>query len=337
MATEPPRLDDTLARQVLIENRLIDASRDVSFQELGGGVSSVVLLAAAPDRSFVLKQPQPRFAVRDEWLVDTDRIASEVEFVRLVGQRLGPGAVMPVLAFDEERRVAVFAAAPPNWTSWKQRLLKGQVDVRLAAAAGDWLGRAHALGELRELRGRMDHPRLFDQQRLDPYYRTTAARLPEAREALLGLIEDFGRRADLVHGDFSPKNILTDGSAITVIDHEVVTRGDAAFDTAFLLNHLILKAVHLPARREELLAAARAARDAYDDRRGGDDDLWRRTMAHLAGLQLARAHGKSPAEYLTSDERKVVTRFGLDLVRRPAADLDQALDRLPEALTGRDL
>ena len=41
----------------------------------------------------------------------------------------------------------------------------------------------------------------------------------------------------LVHGDFSPKNVLV-GDGIWVIDFEVAHFGDPVFDVAYMLNHL---------------------------------------------------------------------------------------------------
>ena len=50
-----------------------------------------------------------------------------------------------------------------------------------------------------------------------------------------------------MHGDYSPKNMLVRGENIFLIDFEVVHWGDPAFDAAFLMNHLFLKAFHQPA------------------------------------------------------------------------------------------
>src|SRR6185436_18208555 len=82
----------------------------------------------------------------------------------------------------------------------------------------------------------------FDQLRLDPYYRFTASRHPDLRDAFEEAIALARRPLAMVHGDFSPKNLLVgnDGSVL-LIDFEVVHYGDPAFDAAFLLNHLLLK------------------------------------------------------------------------------------------------
>ena len=69
----------------------------------------------------------------------------------------------------------------------------------------------------------------------------------------------------LVHGDFSPKNILADGGDVVLLDCEVAHWGDPRFDLAFCLSHLSLKAMRRgadaartsPTQRKRFLAAYR--------------------------------------------------------------------------------
>ena len=61
------------------------------------------------------------------------------------------------------------------------------------------------------------------------------------------------RRVSLVHGDWSPKNILVlKVSNVLAIDFECIHFGDPSFDAAFLLNHLLLKTFHGIAGAEDL-------------------------------------------------------------------------------------
>ena len=46
-------------------------------------------------------------------------------------------------------------------------------------------------------------------------------------------------------------------------------------------------------------------------------------MGHVACLMLARVDGKSPAEYLTADERAQVRKFGDLLLSSPPGKLDE--------------
>ncbi|MGB3437670.1 MAG: phosphotransferase, partial [Actinophytocola sp.] len=117
----------------------------------------------------------------------------------------------------------------------------------------------------------------------------------------------------LIHGDYSPKNILVrrGGSDpdVTVLDWEVACAGDPVFDLAFLLTHLVAKSVHLPARTEELRAACALFAGTY----GPVDDDW---LARVLGATLlARVDGLSPLPYLDEQRRAQVRTLGTALVR----------------------
>ena len=103
----------------------------------------------------------------------------------------------------------------------------------------------------------------FDELRIDPYYRTVASRRPELGAAIDGFIT--GMQAShlcLVHGDYSPKNVLV-GGGLWVIDFEVAHYGDPAFDVAFMLSHLLLKRLHQPWASAELGRCAEEFWGAY--------------------------------------------------------------------------
>ena len=58
---------------------------------------------------------------------------------------------------------------------------------------------------------------------------------------------------ELVHGDFSPKNILIHENRLVLLDHEVIHWGDPAFDVAFCLKHFFLKCLWTPAAGRRFL------------------------------------------------------------------------------------
>ncbi|MGH9455388.1 MAG: phosphotransferase family protein, partial [Terriglobia bacterium] len=143
--------------------------------------------------------------------------------------------------------------------------------------------------------------------RIDPYYRTTAGRRPDVAPAIRDLMQDSWQiRASLVHGDYSPKNILVQEGRIFLIDFEVVHWGDPAFDSGFLLNHLLLKAIYRPQFASLYLDAAGKFWNALvNGMRSADDAGFElMTVRHLGALMLARIDGKSPVEYIESEETK---------------------------------
>ena len=175
---------------------------------------------------------------------------------------------------------------------------------------------------------------VFDQLRIDPYYRTTASRHPELRREFDDLIgTSLEIRTSLVHGDYSPKNMLVRGDNIFLIDFEVVHWGDPSFDAAFLLNHLFLKAFHQPAASRQFIALV------YDfwktllaalgpEAAAGFEAM---TLRHLGGLMLARIDGKSPVEYIQDEltkerVRKAATRI---LVEGPRSSRRRGMEIVP--------
>ena len=187
--------------------------------------------------------------------------------------------------------------------------------VAQTASVGYWMGQPFAGQGLMTDALRAILPFVFDELRLDPYYRFTAARFPEFAPHLDRLIADCRNRAvSLVHGDWSPKNLLVHDGDVTAIDFEVVHFGNPAFDTGFLINHLLLKSIHRPELAGGYERCAAEFWRAYDPK---EYWLWDSTMAQLGGLMLARVAGKSPAEYLTGPQKATAWRVAAAIIRNP--------------------
>ncbi|MGH8940498.1 MAG: phosphotransferase, partial [Actinomycetes bacterium] len=128
---------------------------------------------------------------------------------------------------------------------------------------------------------------------------------------------------------FSPKNVLVGDSDLWVIDFEVAHYGDPAFDLAFLLSHLLLKAVHRPVDAVLFGECAMTFGEAY---RGCVPPPlrpeWPYVLGHTGCLLLARVAGKSPAEYLDPAGRSVAHELGRRLLVDPPSTIERAYDRL---------
>jgi 5-methylthioribose kinase len=308
---------------------LLAPGASAEVRALGGGVSNVVLEARAVDLAVVTKQALPRLRVADEWLATPERVLTEAAALDLAG-RLTPGRVPAVLDVDPDALIITIQRAPDGWTDWKQQLLAGRADPDVAATVGGVLGAWHRrTWDAAGVAERFGDLTAFEQLRVDPYYRTVQRRRPEVAEAIGARIQRMAEtRRCLVHGDFSPKNVLlADASDLWVVDAEVAHYGDPAFDTGFLLTHLLLKSIHRPAGRTAYERCAQAFWTAYDEAPGGHAPL-DDTIGHLAALVLSRVHGKSPAEYLDGDGRARAHELGESLLLRPAGSLDEVWERL---------
>ncbi|MGH9524671.1 MAG: phosphotransferase family protein, partial [Terriglobales bacterium] len=262
------------------------------------------------------------------------RSLREAEALQLLSSDLPDGAVPRVFLVDSENFLFVMSAAPKETRNWKELLLKGTIDLKTAECVG--IIHASLIGaswKSPDWEVRFGDVTVFDQLRLDPYYRATARVHPDLTAFFDTLIEDtLDRRVCLVHGDWSPKNFLVRGSVPMALDFEVAHYGNPAFDAAFLLNHLLLKSFH----RREFLEAYLAAADRYWaglTQRLPSDTGWfeQATVRHQAGLMLARVDGKSPVEYLNANTRSTVRAFAQDLIQHPPAKLSETFERARNA------
>jgi len=342
MSDEGPLLSPHNAGEYLASQGFLHEGEEISVHALGGGVSNIVLLVewtGNPDRRWVIKQSLGKLRVKDDWRSHRSRIYREAESLQELRPVLGPAALPEVIHQDRAKFLYIMTAAPAGSQVWKDSLLARRADSAVARNAGLLLAKminaSHGDDDLAE---QFLDRTVFDQLRLDPYYRTAAARHPE----LLGQFEDLIQtslaiRTSLVHGDYSPKNMLVRGENIFLIDFEVVHWGDPSFDAAFLVNHLLLKAFHLPVASRQFLGLV--------------DEFWRTLLAalapeaatgfeamtvrHLGGLMLARIDGKSPVEYIQDDKTKDRVRRAARriLVERPlllAEAVEMAQREMPE-------
>ncbi|HEY2557209.1 MAG TPA: phosphotransferase [Diaminobutyricibacter sp.] len=318
---------------------LLRAGESVAHvQLLEGGVSGTVYrVATSEGREFVVKRALEQLNVADDWHADPARAIHEAHAIQAL-HALTPKNVPELFDADVETNTITMEAAPADWLTWKHRLLAPD-----ASPAIDHVAIARSLATALAVwqRTALHHPALqvpfadkslFEALRVDPFHRAIRRVHPNLAAAIDESIDELEQVAlTLVHGDFSPKNVLVPpaaGQEPWVIDFEVVHVGHPVFDVAFLSSHLIMKSIHLPARRREI----DGTRAAFLARYEADVDGVLRTAAtaslgrHTACLLLARVDGKSPASYLTADERDTVRSLAIDVLA--SADPEGAFAQL---------
>jgi aminoglycoside phosphotransferase (APT) family kinase protein len=303
---------------------------------LAGGVSSIVALVRVGGESLVVKQALPALRVAAVWESRPERALIEARAAE-TQDRLVPGSVPRVRLVVPDRNAFVMEAAPAGSEPWKAHLMRGNVRLADAQRAGRLLGRIHARSAAEPtLADEYADRSFFEELRVDPYLRRVAIVHPAVAPAIGRLVAALeGPGSCLVHGDFSPKNLLvTPGDHLLLIDHEVAHWGVPAFDVAFVLAHLCLKAVRFGDRAPAYLDGAATVLRAYRATEGTAAEASGPLAGSLLGaILLARIDGKSPVEYLDDAQRGLVRALALDVLTETQAGPAAVFERVEQAVT----
>lgn len=316
-----------------------------TVQWLAWGVSNVVLrVQPAEGPAFVVKQSREQLRTKADWFSRIDRIWREMDVMGALVPLLPAGSVPRILFEERENYLFGMEAINASHVVWKQELLDGTADAMVAGTAGTMLAAIHRTTfESEDLRPRLDDREVFDQLRLDPFYRRVASVHVDLQPPLERLIHETLSRSDcVVHADFSPKNLLIvrDGGTLrqlALVDYETGHYGDPAFDLGFFFSHLLLKVVRQGERGKPYADLARTAWHHYrtgvaplaDSDAFAPEALDVRAIAHLGGCMIARVDGKSPVDYLAEPAQQQRAReFARSLLLDPPERFEEAFDRL---------
>jgi 5-methylthioribose kinase len=326
-APSDPRIDRVLTR--LVEQGVVGSADGATVVELSGGVSADVFALTVDGRRLVVKWALPRLRVAQEWLSSPSRIVVEAEATSYA-RTVRPENAPEIVDVDDLNLVIVMTAAAPEMVNWKSALLDGNIDPEVGRSLGSALADWHSASssDPDALRRFCDR-RYFVELRVSPFFKRVGE-VHRDLEAVIDLIVDrmMKRSICLVHGDFSPKNVLVSEGSFWVLDWEIAHIGDPTFDLAFLVSHLVCKAIHRPGEAHLYETCARSFLDAYAERSilGADHhDL----VPQAACLLLARVDGKSPVDYFDAGQANRARALGRRLLVEGATDL-AALWRHPE-------
>jgi len=300
---------------------------------LAGGVSNrTVLIERHGGKAWVLKQALGRLRVRTEWLSDPRRIEREALGIETLATIAPPGTITPLIFLDAGQHLLAMQAVPTPHENWKSMLIGGRLDPDHVRQFANLLAAIHRAGFERraEFAVEFDDRGFFESLRLEPYYVYSAQQAPQVGDFLRALVEQTrATRYTLVHGDYSPKNVLVHDNRLVLLDHEVIHFGDGAFDLGFALTHLLSKANALGAMRLQFAEAARVFWQTYSAEAASAwpmSDLESRACRHTLGCLLARCIGRSPLEYLDGGAAARQVAAASQLMRDPPRQMTELID-----------
>jgi 5-methylthioribose kinase len=327
-----------LHQHLVLHNRVVQGET-VSFRALQGGVSNrTVLVAWADGHGWVLKQALPKLRVDVDWYSSTERIRVEAEALRWFNRCAPAGSTPRFVWEDPPNHLLAMEAIPEGHENWKSVLLREEIVPEHFQQFGLLLGTLHRQSSesAQEVSQTFADTTFFQTLRAEPYYLYTAQTTPAAASFLQALAEEMPLyKLSLVHGDYSPKNILVYRGKLILLDYEVAHWGEPAFDVGFALTHFLSKAHHLPRVRVPLADAAKLFWQVYSGEVAPLDwakDLEPRVVRHALGCMLARVAGKSPLEYLTRQEAARQRDVILQLIANPPTKVNDLITRFIEQI-----
>jgi 5-methylthioribose kinase len=323
--------------RALVAELGLGRSEDImSIQALAGGVSSDIAVVTMRERKICIKGALPQLKVAARWLAPVHRNATEYRWLGTVATIL-PEAV-PKL-YGHSPALGAFAMEyfdPSHFKNWKASLMVGEVKPETARAVAQSLAKIHAHSATKTFPSAgFQDKKGFHALRLEPYLEFTALRHPSIRDQMYQLSQEFhAAQIALVHGDVSPKNILVGASGPVLLDAECAVMGDPAFDIAFCMNHFLLKAAYRPAQAAAYAALVEHFWEAYQGALNWESapSLEGRVARLLPALLLARVDGKSPAEYLNSDQQQLIRVLAIPFIKQSPPRLEPILSALQETL-----
>ncbi len=311
-----------------------------SVRNLRGGVSNrTVWVERASGDQWVLKQALAKLRVQADWFSSVERIHREAAGLRWLSRALPKGTTPRFVFEDQAEHILAMSAVPLPHENWKTRLLAGHIDLPYMQQFGQILAAIHHSLERDpvEAQAAFGDQSFFESLRLEPYYAYSAEQVPAAAAFLHNLIDETRkRRLALVHGDYSPKNVLIDAERLIILDYEVIHVGDPAFDLGFSLTHLLSKALYLPDHRRELYEGALRYWQSYQSALGSP--TWSATLEayavrHTLACLLARVAGRSPLEYLSPAQRERQQQIVLDLIANLPPSIPQLITAYHDRLS----
>lgn len=319
----------------LLKTARLEPDKLFSMSVLAGGVSNrTVLLKREQGDDWVLKQALEKLRVAVDWFSNPERIHREAAGMRYLFRFAPKGSITELIFEDRHEHILAMQAVAEPHENWKAMLLRAELDTHHVKQFAQLLATIHreaylANQESGDIATAFADRTYFENLRLEPYYLYTAEQVPEAAEFLQDLVADTrSRLITLVHGDYSPKNVLIHKGQLILLDHEVIHFGDPAFDVGFAMTHFLSKAHHLQTNCTAFVEAALYFWTRYKEgvlEQAFFTDLEVVSVRHTLACLLARVKGRSPLEYLTELERERQEKVVLALIKDKPATMQEMI------------
>ena len=290
----------------------INKEKIIKYKKLEGGVSSEVYHVKTNKSEYCIKRSLKKLLVKKEWIADTNRIKFEYYWLNHCRNILNKNIPKTYEFNNKKKYIVMEYLNNSKYKTLKELYFKKIINLNTIRLISKHLYKIHSKSNNYKIKilfkGNRNN---FNDLRLDPYFNEVGRVYPKYKEYVKDLNKNYLiNSSTLIHGDFSPKNILIGKNKIVYLDAECCNFGDPIFDLVFFSNHLLLKSIFIKDKSKEFIKSYIIFYKEYLKNLNAkkSKQYVDRIIKMTPIMMLARIDGKSPVEYIKSKKIKNTIR-----------------------------
>ena len=267
---------------------------------------------------FCIKRALKKLTVKEDWFAPVSRSNFEASYFKAC-QNVNSKSFPKILGHDKKNYIlAMEWFRPEKYILWKKKLLDISFDKKEANLISNILNKKHSyFYDNSKFKTEFENDKTFYDIRIEPYIIFTSNSYPEHKNYFVDAAKSLvSNKKTVIHGDFSPKNILIGPDFPVILDAETACWGDPIFDLAFCNNHIILKSILNSSNKKKYMLLSKEFIETYISKINWEDknSFIDRFLKLVPLLILARLDGKSPIEYYQDKHVKKARTLGLKVL-----------------------
>ena len=290
---------------------LLSKSQKYNFKKITDGVSSDIWHVKTSNNEYCIKRALAKLTVKEDWFAPIERNNFEANYFTNC-KSIIPKSFPTLLGHDKKNFILALEWFDNNkFVVWKKKLLEKSISLKDGKRIGRLLGIVHKYYyKKKKFKKIFLNDKTFYAIRIEPYLVFTSKFYPELLSYYKSTIAFLTKNQNtVIHGDFSPKNILIGKNYPIILDAETACWGNPIFDLAFLNNHIILKSILNKDIFKSYLNLSKSFLETYLSHFPiiNTKNYLKKFIILQALLILARVDGKSPVEYF-NNKNKILAR-----------------------------
>ena len=290
----------------------INQEKIIQYKKLTGGVSSEVYHVRTNKNNYCIKRSLKRLLVKKKWIANTNRIKFEYLWLKHCQNILKRNIPNTYEFNDKKKYIVMEYLKTSQYKTLKQLYFKRIININTIKLISKHLYKIHSNSSNYKTKKTFEgNYKNFYDLRLDPYFNEVGRVYPKYKEYIKKINENYIKNSStLVHGDFSPKNILVDKNKIIYLDAECCNFGDPVFDLVFFTNHLLIKSIYFKDKSQEFIKLYVSFYKEYLSNLSTKNfnSYIDRIIKMTPIMLLSRIDGKSPVEYIIKENIKNIIR-----------------------------